>query len=259
MTAPTVVVHRTPDLLAASVTARLVTTLVDVQASQRIPSWVLTGGTIADSVHRSLSGSPARDAVDWSRVDLWWGDERFLPAGAADRNETQAREALLSALPLDASRVHAMPSSDQHNGDPDAAAAAYADELAAAARPEEASGSTPFFDIVMLGVGPDGHVASIFPTMPALHDDRAVAAVRGAPKPPPTRLTLTLRALGRAREIWFVVSGTEKADAVRTALSGASPMQVPAAGLTGSRRTLWLLDTAAARQLPAEQLRGPAT
>lgn len=210
---------------------------------------MLTGGTIADSVHRSLSGSPARDAVDWSRVDLWWGDERFLPAGDADRNETQAREALLSALPLDASRVHAMPSSDQHNGDPEAAAAAYADELAAAARPED-SGSTPVFDIVMLGVGPDGHVASLFPQMPALADDRAVTAVRGAPKPPPTRLTLTLATLGRAREVWFVVSGDEKSGAVRRALSGARPEQVPAAGPRGRQRTLWLLDSTAAGQLP---------
>lgn len=249
MTASPVVVHRSADLLAASVDARLVTHLVDAQAAGRVPSWVLTGGTIADKVHRSLAASPARDAVDWSRVELWWGDERFLPANHPDRNETQARAALLDALPLDGSRVHAMPASDSGGTTPDDAASAYAAELAAAARPED-HGPTPTFDVAMLGVGPDGHVASLFPEMPALYDERPVVAVRGAPKPPPLRLTLTLGALSRAREVWFIVAGKEKAPAVRMALSGAGPVQVPAAGPRGSQRTLWLLDSDAAAELP---------
>lgn len=249
MTSSSVVVHRSADLLASSVSARIVTTLVDLQAADRVPSWVLTGGTIADRVHHSLAQSAARDAVDWSRVDLWWGDERFLPAGHADRNETQVRSALLDALPLDGDRVHAFPASDSSGDDPDAAAKSYADELAAAARPED-HGANPIFDVLMLGVGPDGHVASLFPEMPALHDERPVVAVRGAPKPPPTRLTLTLPTLSRAREVWFVVSGADKATAVRMAMSGAGAIQVPAAGPRGLQRTLWLLDTEAAAELP---------
>lgn len=248
MTGSSVLVHRNADLLAASVSARLVTALVDVQSGGRVASWVLTGGTIADRVHRSLAGSPARDAVDWSRVELWWGDERFLPSGHPDRNETQARAALLDELPLETGRVHPFPSSDNSDDDPDAAARQYSDALLEASRPED-HGETPTFDVLMLGVGPDGHVASLFPELPALHEDRPVAVVRGAPKPPPTRLTLTLPTLRRAREVWFVVSGADKAPAVRMALSGAGPSQVPAAGPRGLQRTLWLLDREAAQEL----------
>jgi 6-phosphogluconolactonase len=249
VTASLVVVHRTADLLAAAVTARLITRLVDIQAAGQVPSWVLTGGTIADKIHRTLATSPARDAVDWERVELWWGDERYLPSGHADRNETQARAALLDTLTLDSTRVHAMPSSESSGNDPDSAASTYAEELAEAAEPED-HGASPTFDVEMLGVGPDGHVASLFPEMPALYDERPVVAVRGAPKPPPLRLTLTLGTLNRAREVWFVASGQEKAAAVRMALGGAGQIQVPAAGPRGLQRTLWLLDSDAAAQLP---------
>ena len=250
MAAPSIIVHRTADVLAGSVCARLITTLVDVQSSGRVPSWVLTGGTIADKVHRAVAAAPARDAVDWRRVDLWWGDERFVPADSDDRNEKKARQALLDLLPLDPARVHAMPAVEAAAADPDAAAAAYAEELAAASRPED-HGSVPTFDVLMLGVGPDGHVASLFPERPALYDERPVTAVRGSPKPPPTRITLTMPSLQRAREVWFVVSGEDKARAVRMALSGAGTIQVPAAGPKGLQRTLWLLAQPAASQLPS--------
>lgn len=248
MTLPTVVVHPGADLLAQAVSARLVTALVDVQAAGRVPSWVLTGGTIADRVHRAVAASPARDAVNWSRVELWWGDERFLPSGDDDRNETQARAALLDHVPLDPDRMHPMPAFSAGTNDPDAAAASYADELAAAAAIEGGE-DVPVFDVLMLGVGPDGHVASLFPGVPTLHDKRPVAAVRNAPKPPPTRLTLTMSTLSRAREVWFIASGAEKAAAVRLALTGADVDKVPAAGPRGLDRTLWLLDDAAASPL----------
>lgn len=250
MSTPTVMVHRTADELAEAVCARLITGLVDVQSTGRVPHWVLTGGTIADRVHTALANSPARDAVDWSRVELWWGDERFLDAGDPDRNETQARAALLDHVHLDPDRVHAIPASDQVDADLDRAADEYADTLAQAAQPED-HGGVPTFDIVMLGVGPDGHIASLFPEKPALYEiERTVVGVRGAPKPPPLRVSLTLPALARAREIWFVASGEEKAKAVRMALGGAGVVQIPAAGPHGTRRTLWLLDRDAASQLP---------
>lgn len=254
MTAPSVFVHRTPDELAEAVCARLITTLVDLQSSGRVPSLVLTGGSVAGRIHAALAASPARDAVDWSRVEFWWGDERFLPDGHADRNETQARAALLDRLRLDPALVHPMPASDRVAGDPDAAASAYVDALRSATRPED-HGAIPTFDIVMLGVGPDGHVASLFPEQPALYDDRAAVAVRGAPKPPPTRITLTMSALQRSREVWFVVSGDEKAKAVHLALGGAGQVQIPAAGPKGLQRTLWLLDRPAATLLPHDLAR----
>ncbi len=251
---PTVLVHQTPDELAEAVCARLITTLVDAQASGQVPHWVLTGGGIADRIHAAVAKSPARDGVDWSRVELWWGDERFLPAGDADRNETQAREALLDQLGLDPSHVHPMLPSDAVGGDPDRAAELYVDELAAAARPED-HGNVPTFDVTMLGMGPDGHIASLFPERPAVYDQRAAVAVRNSPKPPPTRVTLTLPTLGHSREIWFVVAGEDKAKAVHLALGGAGVVQVPAAGPRGLRRTMWLLDRAAASELPAGMTR----
>jgi 6-phosphogluconolactonase len=108
----------------------------------------------------------------------------------------------------------------------------------------------------MLGVGPDGHVASLFPEHPELQvDDRSVVAVHDAPKPPPTRISLTFPALSRAREVWFVVSGEDKAKAVSLALSGADPLQIPAAAVKGLDRTLWLLDEPAASEIP-DTIRG---
>ncbi len=223
---------------------------MDVQASARVPSLVLTGGSIAARTYAAVADSPALAAVDWGRVDLWWGDERYLPAGDPDRNETQAREALLDRLPVDPERVHPMPAADRASGgDPDQAAADYADDLRRATRPEH-HGQVPAFDVLLLGVGPDGHVASLFPEHPGLYDERAVTAVRGAPKPPPTRLSMTLPTLLRAAEVWFLASGADKASAVRLALSGAGLMQVPAAGVRGRQRTLWLLDREAAREVP---------
>ncbi len=247
----TVVVHHDAEVVAAAAAARLLTRLVDVQHTGRVPSVVLAGGGIAGSVHRAVRDSPARGAVDWSRLDLWWGDERFVPAADPERNEGQARADLLDAVPVDPARVHPMAASDGPYGDVDAAAEGYADELARASRPED-HGDAPTFDVLMLGMGPDGHVASLFPEHPACYDQRAVVAVRSAPKPPPTRLSLTFATLGHAREVWFLVTGEEKASATRMALSGAGQLQVPAAGPRGMERTLWMLDAAAASQLPSD-------
>ncbi len=245
MTDDSVIVHSEPEVLAEAVAARLLIRLVDAQAARGMAGVVLTGGRIAAKVYQAIAGSPARDAVDWSRVELWWGDERFLPAGHPERNETQARAALLDAVPVDPTRVHPMPPSDGPDGpDPEAAAARYATELAAAARP--GSEILPHFDVLLLGVGEDGHVASVFPEHPAAYEGRTVAAVRGAPKPPPVRITLTLPAINTAEEVWLVATGAGKADAVGMALSGAGPVQLPAAGVAGVGRTLWLLDRAAA-------------
>ena len=251
MTPPFVVVHRDAGMLARAVAARLVTSLLDAQAARGRASVVLTGGGIGTAALGELARAPARDAVDWSRLDIWWGDERFLPIGHPDRNETQARLALLDEVEVDEARVHPMAASDGRDGeDLDAAAERYADELARAAS-GDGSGSVPAFDVLLLGVGPDGHIASLFPESPSLHDDRLVLPVRGAPKPPPTRLSLSLAAINAAREVWLVAAGEEKAGAVRNALSGAGPTQVPAAGAHGTARTLWLLDRAAASRLPS--------
>jgi 6-phosphogluconolactonase len=251
---PTVVVHRDKQLLADAAAARLVTAIVDAQSSRGQADIVLTGGSMGSALLVSLGHSPAKDAIDWRRLNVWWGDERFLPAGDPERNETQAREALLDAVPLDPARVHPMPASDGPDGaDVDAAAARYVEELAAAA---PRGRDVPEFDVLLLGVGSDAHVASLFPEHPALHErDVSAIGVRGAPKPPPTRVSMTFPSLCAARDVWFLVSGADKAGAVGLALSGAGPLQAPAAGVTGIRSTTWLLDRDAATHVPKQLIR----
>ncbi len=240
MSAAEVVVHGDADLLAAATAARLITKLVDVQAAGRIPRIVLTGGGSGIGLLAELNSSPARDAVDWQRVELFWGDERFVAGDDPERNEKQARDALLDHVPLDPALVHAMAASDGEFGDDvDAAAAAYAVVI----------GEHPTFDVVMLGVGPEGHVASVFPDSPAVHDSRTVVAVRDCPKPPPTRISLTLPTIRTAAEVWIITAGEGKAGAVATALTGADEVDLPAAGAVGTARTLFLLDRGSASEL----------
>jgi 6-phosphogluconolactonase len=255
VSAPLVVVHRDATVLAQAVAARIITVVVDAQAARGEATIVLTGGGIGVATLRELAESPARFAIEWPRLSIWWGDERFLPAGHPDRNETQARDALLDRVDVDPDRVHPMPASDGPLGDDlDAAAAQYATELAAAARPED-HGASPSFDVLLLGLGPEGHVASLFPEAPAMYDDRSVVPVRGCPKPPPTRMSLSLSTINRAREAWVIAAGEEKASAARLALSGAGPTAIPAAGVRGKVATRWLLDRSAASRLPSELAR----
>lgn len=255
MSRPDVAVHATAEVLAAAAAARLVTRIVDVQNASGSTSLVLTGGGIGIAVLRQLANTQAAAAVDWRRLDIYWGDERFLPAGHPERNETQARQALLDHVGIDPARVFPMGASDGPWGnDPDAAARAYEDLLVSKRRPEE-RGPAPSFDVCLLGIGEEGHVASVFPGSPAVYEtERAVIGVRGSPKPPPTRISLTLPAIRCAAEVWLMASGPQKAAAVTMALRGAGEVRVPAAGATGRRRTLWLLDRAAAAKLPPELL-----
>ncbi|HEY2765357.1 MAG TPA: 6-phosphogluconolactonase [Pseudonocardiaceae bacterium] len=253
MSRPDIVVHANADVLAAAAAARLVTRLVDIQTAAGSASVTLTGGRSGVAVLRQVAATPAAAAVDWQRLDVYWSDERFLPTGHPERNETQARQALLDHVNISPDRVHPMGASDGPWGnDPDAAAQAYEDLFLDRRRSED-HGPAPSFDICLLGVGEDGHVASVFPSSPAGYEsERAVVAVRGAPKPPPTRITMTLPAIRCAAECWLIVTGSDKAAAVAMALSGAGQVQVPAAGATGRRRTLWMLDRAAAAKLPRD-------
>jgi 6-phosphogluconolactonase len=253
MAAPDIAVHANPDVLAAAVAARLLTKLVDLQAAGATPKIVLTGGGTGIAVLEQIRATVARDAVDWGRVEFYWGDERFLPPGDPERNETQAREALLDHVPVDPAKVFPMGSDDgTWPAGAETAAEAYADVLARAARPED-HGPVPSFDVLMLGMGGEGHTASVFPHSPAVYEtERSVVAVHGSPKPPPTRVTLTLPAIRRAAEVWIMTTGAEKSAAVAMALGGAGEVAIPVAGAQGRRRTRWLLDRAAAAKLPRD-------
>ncbi|MGK5114487.1 MULTISPECIES: 6-phosphogluconolactonase [unclassified Geodermatophilus] len=244
---PDVVVEPDADRLARAVASALVARLAAAQAVHGTASVVLTGGGIGTAVLKrvaALAAEPERERVDWSAVDVWWGDERYLPAGDGERNETGARRALLDAVDVPAERVHAMPAADAGFAEPEDAAAWYAGQLADAA-PDGAA--LPRLDLLLLGMGAEGHVASIFPDSPAAADDRPVVAVRDCPKPPPTRISLGFPAINSAEEVWLLVTGEAKAPAVARALrERPGPQQLPAAGVHGRRATRWLLDAAAA-------------
>ncbi len=275
-----VVVHADAPTVAAATAARLLVRLLDLQSLRSPVHVALTGGTLGIAVLRAVAASPVRDSVDWSGVQVWWGDERFVPADSPDRNEGQAREALLDGLAIPAENIHAMPA-EGAVPDEAAAAAAYAAELARFSPLDDAiddlspSGGTapahrdgpadaadvptataagppavPELDIVLLGVGPDGHVASLFPGHATLHEDaHTVVGEADSPKPPPRRVSLTYPAIRAAREVWLVVAGEEKAEAVAAALAGAPVDEIPAAGALGTERTLWLVDVAAASKI----------
>lgn len=244
--------HSAEDL-ASAVAGLFVATVVQHQADGQPVHVVLTGGGIGTAVLAALGESPNRDAIDWRRVHVWWGDERYLPTGDPERNETAARAALLDRLDLDPAYVHPMPGPDASD-DAEDAAAKYSRALADAAGPGH---QVPAFDVVLLGLGPDAHVASLFPELPAVHErDRMVVSVHGSPKPPPTRVSLTLAAINAARQAWLLASGHEKADAVRLVVDAvAGPLQVPAAGVHAQARTVLFVDRDAASAVPGSLVR----
>lgn len=239
-----VVVHPSADVLAEAVAARLLTRILDIQSVRSPVHVVVTGGTIGIRTLAAVATNPVRAAVDWTQVHVWWGDERFLPDGDGERNETQARRALLDALePLPEANIHAMAPADGTRTAEDAADL-YATELARFA-PEGAQ--APSFDVTLVGMGPDAHVASLFPGHPALEvTGRATTAVHDSPKPPSDRVSLTFEALQGSAEVWVVASGADKAPAVAAALGGAPVSEAPIGGATGRLLTAWLVDVDAA-------------
>lgn len=241
--APVVVVHPDKQSVADGGAARLVTTLLDLQAAGRAPHVSLTGGSLGSAIIASILQVPAHTAVDWSTVSVWWGDERYLPAGDADRNDTQNDAAGLDRLGLDPANVHRVAGPDTSESAEDSA-----EQYSAAVR---GSGGGEF-DVMILGVGPDGHVASLFPGHPAqLTTDAIAVAVHDSPKPPPDRVSLTFECLSRSDRVWFLVAGADKAEAVRHGVEGAGPELSSAAQVRGIRETLWLVDADSAADLPA--------
>jgi 6-phosphogluconolactonase len=198
---------------------------------------VLTGGS---TPKRAYELAAERDA-DWSAAHVWFTDERCVEPTHPDANFAMADRALLSQLSA-APTVHRM----EAELGPDAGAGSYEAEIRGRMAAE------PRWNLLLLGMGPDGHVASLFPEHPSSYADGRVIPVRSAPKPPPERISLTLEVINSAAEVWFCVTGADKAAAARLALSGAGPLQIPAAGVQARERTLWLLDREAAAELPPD-------
>lgn len=242
------VIEKYPDsaALVAAAGDRLVGAITAAIGQRGRALIVLTGGGTGIGLLKRVREQA--DDIDWSRVHLFWGDERYVPEEDDERNEKQAREALIDHIDIPAANVHAMPAGDGEFGD-DLDAAAIACEHVLAANADEDQ-PAPDFDVHLLGMGGEGHVNSLFPDTAAVREtNRMVVGVSDSPKPPPRRITLTLPAVQRSREVWLVVSGGAKADAVAAAIGGAKPVEVPAAGAIGRDATVWLLDEDAAAKL----------
>lgn len=242
------VVAGTRDELAQLVADKFLVRVRKTAKRQGIAHVVLTGGTVASDIHRAIAAHPRRDDPDWSVVHVWWGDERFVESGDDDRNELAARRDLLSALPISEENIHPIPSSDGRSVDD--AVSAYSLELR---RFAPAGSDFPEFDVAFAGVGPDAHVLSVFPGSAQAGAPAAqVVAVLDSPKPPPTRITMTIPLLNRARRVWLVASGAEKSSAIGLALAGANTVDVPASGLAGTVSTKVFIDQDLASGVPEE-------
>jgi len=225
------------DDVAHRVARRLVAAIVARQTDGHVVHLCLTGGRIATRLYREVGGMLGTSKVDPERLELWWGDERFVSTASRDRLAGPTLALLVRHFALDPARTHPMPASDG-SFDAPAAAANYAREL----------GDTRF-DICLLGIGEDGHVASVFPGHPSSEPTAArVIAIHDSPKAPSERLSLTVPALAQSAEVWFLATGAEKAHAVATAING--DQSIPAGCVQGTEATRWLIDRAAASELP---------
>lgn len=205
----------------------------------------LSGGSTPRALHQRLAAPPLDGTIDWECVFVYWGDERLVPPDHAESNFRMARETLLAHVPIPAANIVPAPTV---GGTAEDAARAYAETLAA-----QLGDDLPRLDLIILGMGPDGHTASLFPGQPepAAPGDALVIAVHGAPKPPPTRISFSYKLINAARNVLFLVAGADKAATLRQVLQGPpDPARLPAQGVRPSSGQLaWLLDAAAAGEL----------
>jgi 6-phosphogluconolactonase len=230
--APDLRVFPTAEILSREVAEAFVR---DAASSDRF-ALALAGGSTPRLLYRLLA-TEFRERVPWSRVHLFWSDERYVPRDHPDSNYRMVREALLDHVPIPDGNVYPAPTDLER---PEDAAAQYEADL------KEFFGTTwPRFDWMLLGLGEDGHVASLFPGSKTLAEkERWVIAVNQSPKPPPLRLTFTFPVINHAAHIQFLVAGKGKRSAVRSTLEGArDPLRVPAQNVQPSDGSLtWWLD-----------------
>jgi 6-phosphogluconolactonase len=216
--------------------------------SRRGRFWVaLSGGSTPQRLYRLLSGPPYRDQIDWTKVEVFWGDERCVPPDHKDSNYRMAHEALLEGVPIPGSQIHRI---QAERADRDSAARDYQNETARVARIAP-SGDPPQFDLVLLGMGPDGHTASLFPFTTALKEKTRWVVVNYVPKFATDRITMTLPILNRTREALFLVAGADKAEPLTEVLEGPpQPDKLPSQLIQpGAGPVVWYVDRAAAARL----------
>jgi 6-phosphogluconolactonase len=210
------------------------------QASERPFAVSLSGGSTPRRLYERLAAPETASRFPWNRVHWFWGDERFVPHDHPDSNFRMAREAFLSRVPVPAENIHPVPT---EGTSPQDAAAAYETTLKSFYGSPTLAPDRPLFGVTLLGIGDDGHTASLFPGQPALHEtQRWAVAVIGAKSEP--RITLTYPALDSSRDLAFVVTGSEKRPAVERAQAGDHA--IPAGAIRPVGRLHWFTDRAAA-------------
>lgn len=205
--------------------------------------FALSGGTTPRKLYGLLATEPYRSQIVWEKVEIFWSDERCVPPDDAESNYRLAQEVMLSQLTLSPNQIHRMPADE---ADREVAAEKYSQEM------QRVFGETlPRFDLIQLGMGPEGHTASLFPHQPSLHEQQRLTIPVTVPKPPPPRLTFTPPVLNAARHILFLVTGSEKADAVQAVLEGNyQPDEYPAQIVQPSQgEVTWMFDRDAAAKL----------
>lgn len=210
-------------------------------------SIALAGGSTPRRLYERLAEPPYRDQIDWSRMDFFWSDERAVPPDSEHSNYFLAYEAWLWKVPVAAHRVYRMPGEAD---DVENAAARYQQQIATVLG-HPASGPPPQFDLILLGLGEDGHTASLFPHSDVLAEPVRWVAVSQSPRPPAIRLTMTYPILNAARNVMFLVTGKGKADIMAQVLEGPhDPQRLPAQAVRPSGGELsWFVDRAAASKL----------
>lgn len=240
MHGPQIVRLADPDALARHVASWLTDLALETPAKFAI---ALSGGSTPKRLFEVLAEDEYRARFPWDRTHMFWGDERFVPPDSPDSNFGMARHALLDHVPIPPSNIHPMPTT----GGLEDAAHAYQATLSAYYGRESLDMSRPLFDVMLLGLGENGHTASLFPDSASLHESLAWVApvTEGVPQP---RLTLTYPAIRCSRYVAFLVAGASKAPVVRRVLENDRTQ--PAAGIEAAGQLLWFLDTAAAAELP---------
>ena len=204
----------------------------------------LTGGTTPGEVYSLIGSEPFRSQIDWQLVHIFWGDERCVPHNSPESNFYLAQEVLLAKIAIPKSHIHPMPA-DQP--DRDVASQAYTVEM----QHTFGTNGIPSFDLIHLGMGPEGHTASLFPHQASLHEKQRLVMPVSVPKPPPDRLTFTPPLLNAASNVLFLVTGSDKADALQAVLEGEyQPDEYPAQIVRPPNgEVVWMLDKDAAKNL----------
>jgi 6-phosphogluconolactonase len=232
----TEVVNRFKDgaAVADGAAEKFVTHVAELLATKDLVHVMLTGGTVGIATLRSIAEREDAHLLDWSRIHVWWGDERFVAADSDDRNALQARKALLGKVSIPEANIHEFPAADSLLS-LDEAASLFEAELAI---------HRPHFDLAFVGMGPDGHICSLFPGKPTPAAGVRVIAEHDSPKPPPQRLSFTYEAVNDVDQLWFVVAGSDKAPAVFQVF-GDDPTSLPAGRVHGKIKTIWFVDQTA--------------